>query len=470
MRSINIYAISISSLGAGFIHAWRWSLMYSNIVIPFDEIGSMTASLFLLTWNTTLISCYLLFFLFSGALSRCFSNGKVVGLFSIIGSIGSALIILSYQQKYFSQFAIALSGVILAAIAMSVLIIAWSNLFSHMDYEQVRVAAALFIAFGTVAFLVCSLFHEPFARLASILFPIASFILYQTKDMTTLRVATFPAQSAKTNPIPVFVACLVCLSVANSYMRGLDLSMICLNGGNNGAQLLFNCIVATSLALLFARSQKVLYSISVVSIAGGLGLLSFSEEVFGAALLGSGFICFEILIWMVVTEGSKKTGASVQKIASLVWMGLHVGATVGIALGLLVAGNGGLGSGLGSIVSLILAYCVLVTFVFNFNRSFLDVFDSAPEEGQPTNVLMAKAALYAQAHGFTLREKEVCDILASGRNAKYVAKTLVISDNTVKTHIKNIYRKAGVASKNELLDAISNFTPNSQSNDEGADS
>lgn len=52
------------------------------------------------------------------------------------------------------------------------------------------------------------------------------------------------------------------------------------------------------------------------------------------------------------------------------------------------------------------------------------------------------------------RESEVLTYLVKGRNAKHIAEKLYLSESTVKTHISNIYRKVGVHSQQDLLDAI----------------
>ena len=44
--------------------------------------------------------------------------------------------------------------------------------------------------------------------------------------------------------------------------------------------------------------------------------------------------------------------------------------------------------------------------------------------------------------------------LANGRTVPYIQDKLTISQSTVKTHVRNIYRKMGVKGKQELLDVI----------------
>ena len=45
-------------------------------------------------------------------------------------------------------------------------------------------------------------------------------------------------------------------------------------------------------------------------------------------------------------------------------------------------------------------------------------------------------------------------LLAKGRGIEHIQNKLCISGHTVKTHTYNIYRKMGIGSREELLDAI----------------
>jgi len=51
---------------------------------------------------------------------------------------------------------------------------------------------------------------------------------------------------------------------------------------------------------------------------------------------------------------------------------------------------------------------------------------------------------------FTKREADIIDALVQGKNNPQIAKQLNISENTVKTHIKNIYKKTGANNRTEL--------------------
>jgi DNA-binding NarL/FixJ family response regulator len=51
-----------------------------------------------------------------------------------------------------------------------------------------------------------------------------------------------------------------------------------------------------------------------------------------------------------------------------------------------------------------------------------------------------------------LREREIFEMLAQGRNRPFIEKELVLSSSIVKTHVSHIYQKTGVHSRQELID------------------
>ena len=56
--------------------------------------------------------------------------------------------------------------------------------------------------------------------------------------------------------------------------------------------------------------------------------------------------------------------------------------------------------------------------------------------------------------GLTPRELEVMKMLCKGRTKSYIAETLYLTENTVRSHTKHIYTKLDVHSKQELMDLV----------------
>lgn len=60
------------------------------------------------------------------------------------------------------------------------------------------------------------------------------------------------------------------------------------------------------------------------------------------------------------------------------------------------------------------------------------------------------------ALSLSLREKEILVLLLKGRSGRFISESLNISHNTVKFHIRNIYNKLGVNSRQELISFLEN--------------
>lgn len=99
--------------------------------------------------------------------------------------------------------------------------------------------------------------------------------------------------------------------------------------------------------------------------------------------------------------------------------------------------------------------------------------DSEHTATQPPMVSLEKVtpdhiATYLQQCQLTPREQEIVHHLLIGRNNPYIRNELNISDNTLKTHLRNIYRKTEVANRQKLLARIHDMSAN-QSLDNYAD-
>jgi DNA-binding NarL/FixJ family response regulator len=60
----------------------------------------------------------------------------------------------------------------------------------------------------------------------------------------------------------------------------------------------------------------------------------------------------------------------------------------------------------------------------------------------------------ANGYGLSKREREILEYLSRGYNSPYIAQALFISESTVRSHLRSIYRKMKVNSRMEVLDII----------------
>ena len=86
--------------------------------------------------------------------------------------------------------------------------------------------------------------------------------------------------------------------------------------------------------------------------------------------------------------------------------------------------------------------------------------DDAPMVSEPDGDegVPAEIAAYCQdlavEYGLTPREAEILALVALGRSAKYISEELTVSYNTTRTHVRHIYEKLNIHSKQELIDLV----------------
>ena len=107
-------------------------------------------------------------------------------------------------------------------------------------------------------------------------------------------------------------------------------------------------------------------------------------------------------------------------------------------------------------VLMVLSFLLLITLV-GFTEhgsrlwSLLPNFEYSPEKGNDLDWVVER-------YNLTKREGEMLSLFVEGRSMPYIAEMLTISENTVKTHIRNIYTKMGIHNKQELLDIIGGYS------------
>jgi DNA-binding CsgD family transcriptional regulator len=62
--------------------------------------------------------------------------------------------------------------------------------------------------------------------------------------------------------------------------------------------------------------------------------------------------------------------------------------------------------------------------------------------------------LLRELHGLTVAESDVAALLFNGQSAQAAARYLGISVNTVKSHLKQVFKKCGVRTQAELLQGL----------------
>lgn len=79
----------------------------------------------------------------------------------------------------------------------------------------------------------------------------------------------------------------------------------------------------------------------------------------------------------------------------------------------------------------------------------------SPEHARSlTDDTTARCRILARKSGLTSRETEILELLAHGRSKGYIADAFIISENTVRSHVKHLYTKLDVHNRQELLNLV----------------
>ncbi|MDE8702221.1 helix-turn-helix transcriptional regulator [Adlercreutzia equolifaciens] len=214
-------------------------------------------------------------------------------------------------------------------------------------------------------------------------------------------------------------------------------------------------------------------------------------NVSSSVLLQGGADCFGVLTYFIVARvgarnplGALTTSAGATAAA---WVGIAAGAMLSSALEGMAAGNPALLMGASAALTFgFVAYSFVAVKPGSFTQAIDGVLPVLGPEGDektdgkdPKSGLSEDArrdeadkafaseealgseqrldeacAAVAQRFGLTAREVDVLQLLARGRTASVIQERLVLSHNTVKSHVRHIYSKLGVHSQQQLIDLV----------------
>lgn len=192
---------------------------------------------------------------------------------------------------------------------------------------------------------------------------------------------------------------------------------------------LYTVAALLTLSTLVGMAHAAEYPTDLV-VCVGVALFCFVTVFTQVGCANIGADPAQVRMLIVVTSGLYAAGMVVYAL----WRGLRADHEAFVGMGDL---GGGRGAGLAS-------------------PRTASTLEDAPAP-DASDVLLVEASLEARCdelahtYGLTAREREVLGFLAHGHNGVYIGEELVISPNTVRTHIHNIYRKLDVTSREDIL-------------------
>lgn len=448
--------VPLRFLGVGVYLAWLFTIHYSTGVFGTADraIDSLILSNFA---NLVGLVVAALFARRIAPISSKRSYVLSAGASSCIGTITASLSPLGAN----AEPVLFVVGNVFIGIGTALLILLWSELYSGLPRREASV-------FYSGSFIVAAVLFYAVSVLDSIVqMSVVAFLPILSTIMFSMSVKLLPNQAEEVKESAdshwTFPWRPSILLAVYAFVSTLSRSMsFDTNDIGMAGMLLIAFVVLVCNVFLFDRfDARMLYKITPPLIVAGFLLISFFDgfDGVGSILINAGFSGFVILTLIVLSNISYTYGVTA------IWLFGLTRAFRVLASTIAACGYASLSSAnladpfiLGSAAIVLVVACAML---FLSDKDFTSTWGINPRPSKRSiavdefyTTLQGKCSIIARQHGLTQREEEVLALLAQDKSIADVEEALVISNGTVKSHIRHIYAKLNVHARREIVDLV----------------
>lgn len=356
------------------------------------------------------------------------------------------------------------AGSVLTGIGSGAVVVLWGEQLARLGALQTIGFSIVSLLMAAAAYVLIALLPVDVAQVLVAVLPVANILFYMHLKQGMPRVPRSACNvTVRTRPPYRMVLIALLFGLSFGAMKGLMTplgpSWIALRDTLN-----IVAIVVGVLALYVTTNVRKMdfnhltYQVALPLMAAGFLFLPLHEpySVIGTAVYQCGYQYFYIVLWatwpILVERGRVPEAWVVTWGMFSIQFGQLVGS-VAAAFAMEVISDD-LGK---AMLSAVVVFAILLIALFVFGNQSAETgwgFVRPAEAASPNSALDDAATRLARRFKLSPREIEVFFLLAKGRNRAYIANELTIGDETVKSHVKSLYRKLGVHSQQELIDAV----------------
>lgn len=472
-------ALKLRYMGIGFVWAWLYCTYATSAVFPHRQGQSINADE---SWLLSAIAVVLTFFIAGAILGRRDSK-RVPWRAPIIAALllaaGTAVSALGDVRE-----ALAWVGGAMTGVGYALLSVLWAQALMALDVEELEVAVPVSATVTIPCVVVFPLLEGAAGIAATALLPLISgmLLLLCLRDGRTRQVsgsclseeedadpAVFQSPASPKGGLGVegkwggylmrVAIVLVALYVAVGWQAALADVQDGLHAliGLDVAMLLSSLAsVALGIAIVFFSrrvSFSMLFRWAIPCVIMTLALkevpvpwMEFASNAIGDTLDS----LIQVLVYLFAITLAKQGKAPVALCVGILEGAVQLGVLMGNLLGSASAATGApwAASTTGSLLICLVALAGILAPLREPAEENSDLVGPDAIEGP----LLRGCQCLQERFGLTDRETEIAFLLARGRSRPYIREKLFISKNTVATHIRHIYGKLGIHSKEELID------------------
>lgn len=394
-------------------------------------------------------------------------NAALLSLFFFF-VVGSVLLVLTNVLDISWMFLVSTA---ILGVGLELIMVMWGEVLSTFEFKQASALVPLVFCLATLVDVLLLLMPDivrsivvPFLPSLSFLF-LASFRFSLTK--TAFKRSEKPLESHKLRGFLAFglpVAFLLTVGAFN-FASGVNQFMYQPGAENYPySGVLFQTIRGVSaalfllLTLVFKFKVHFVYRVGFLIMIAGYVLLPVASfllrDDLARVMTMFGFTICDIFFWLgliVVIRNSAVVRIRILLFAVFI---KHLALLLGLIASIQIGSHSAIINPISTTLGYILV--VLTVFLLSDNQGLWNIIKygssvAGTDEQDSTN-LNHKVKYLTSVFELSQREQDVLKLLLQGRSFPRISQELFVSVNTVRTHARNIYKKTGVHSRQDLID------------------
>lgn len=350
--------------------------------------------------------------------------------------------------------------------ASAIMMLGWGYYLCSIDSRHSAFTLTLGFAIYALSTWLLSAVPSQFIIMFMAVFPLLSYLSLQAcvKKSITQTGAAYPMPKKSRSLIPWDIVSMLAICTIISILAKL---LVPASELSTSHYLVFWPLIlililgfyAVWLIVLKRQDQDAVWPLFILIIFSGLlcySSLAATQPAFAKGFFKATQECFMLFCWIVTASAVYRL-----KLPRVFFFGLSVlvflepPTLVSSLVSFVLPANNTPDINLFPVIATtILAFSLVVASVVLIITNMIRTHRHEDREtlsGHTQNTVQGALERLASRHGLTKRESEIAGFLIRGYTFPQIASTLYLSIDTVRTHIKSLYRKIGIHKKQQLI-------------------
>ncbi len=448
--------LPLAFLGLGVYRAWI-EIVFVGSFVDFPTAHFATRDLFDIVMSSVLLGCAL------GArkISPFFSKRLP---WIACGTLLTVATVCTFSSIYFPEAAgpLAIASSLTGGIGIALMILIWSELYGCLNPLRVALYYSGSIIVGAIVIYVYRGFMIPWLFVMTSILPVFS-LMCARRSFGLISKENLPNSNWAKFSVPWKIIALMAI-----YALAYGLLERYLYTGMLGPHSAFGTVAAALVVMVGVVSQgkrfdfAVIYRTALPLMAGALILPSafgLFDSFWGNFCATGAYTAFSILTMLILANICYRYGVSaiwlfgIERGVRALFMMLGRYIDLGIDSLPIEGTSGDILSSSIALIAIIAGTMILLSereLASRWGAKFLYA-ENGSDPLEQKHALVDRCDAIAKEKGLSTREQEVLLLLAQHKTISDIERELIVANGTVKAHVRHIYQKLNIHSREELF-------------------